>query len=86
MDSPTVQTIVKAGYDQALVRRVLEAQLHVRETGLNFSFSDNFIKTLDAAEKGKNSTDEKPVEYSASTIEPQVRIINEILSLSPKLF
>ncbi|XP_030850362.1 baculoviral IAP repeat-containing protein 7 [Strongylocentrotus purpuratus] len=53
MDSPTVQTIVKAGYDPALVRRVLEAQLHVRETGLNFSFSDNFIKTLDAAEKGR---------------------------------
>eukprot|EP00057_Strongylocentrotus_purpuratus_P003562 XP_003726898.1 PREDICTED: baculoviral IAP repeat-containing protein 7-A [Strongylocentrotus purpuratus] len=71
MDSPTVQTIVKAGYDQALVRRVLEAQL--RETGLNFSFSDNFIKTLDAAEKGKNSTVEKPVEHSASTIEPQTQ-------------
>ncbi|XP_041461500.1 baculoviral IAP repeat-containing protein 7-B-like [Lytechinus variegatus] len=49
MDSPTVRIILKTGFDAALVCRVLEEQL--RQTGIDFSSSDNFIKALEAAEK-----------------------------------
>ncbi|XP_041461206.1 uncharacterized protein LOC121412460 [Lytechinus variegatus] len=49
MDSPTVKIILKTGFDAALVCRVLEKQL--RQTGIDFSSSDNFIKALEAAEK-----------------------------------
>nr|XP_054753923.1 baculoviral IAP repeat-containing protein 3-like [Lytechinus pictus] len=49
MDSPTVRIILKTGFDASLVCRVLEEQL--RQTGIDFSSSDNFIKALEAAEK-----------------------------------
>ncbi|XP_041461213.1 baculoviral IAP repeat-containing protein 7-B-like [Lytechinus variegatus] len=49
MGSPTMRIILKTGFDAALVCRVLEEQL--RQTGIDFSSSDNFIKALEAAEK-----------------------------------